>query len=95
MRTGSRVDRLARAGALALVMAAGVGVDSKTNCSGAMVLPRVANAATIEKLGAVGAIAQPLFKDYLLAFELTSVLLLIAIAGAVMLGGRKGGSGAR
>ena len=37
-------------------------------------------------LNAVGTIAAPLFKDYLLAFELTSVLLLVAIAGAVVLG---------
>jgi NADH:ubiquinone oxidoreductase subunit 6 (subunit J) len=29
-------------------------------------------------------IADPLFRDYLLAFELTSVLLLVAIAGAVV-----------
>src|SRR5919107_616222 len=35
------------------------------------------------KLGAVGTIAQPLFTDYLLAFELTSILLLAAIVGAV------------
>jgi NADH:ubiquinone oxidoreductase subunit 6 (subunit J) len=31
-------------------------------------------------------IAKPLFNEYLLAFELTSVLLLVAIAGAVVLG---------
>ncbi|HET6680672.1 MAG TPA: NADH-quinone oxidoreductase subunit J [Gemmatimonadaceae bacterium] len=40
-------------------------------------------------LGAVGAIAQPLFNDYLLAFELTSVLLLVAVVGAVMVGRRR------
>jgi NADH:ubiquinone oxidoreductase subunit 6 (subunit J) len=41
----------------------------------------------------VGTIAQPLFKDYLLAFELTSVLLLVAIAGAVVLArGRAAGA---
>jgi NADH-quinone oxidoreductase subunit J len=41
--------------------------------------------------GAVGAIARPLFAadGYLLAFELTSVLLLVAIVGAVMLGKRR------
>jgi NADH:ubiquinone oxidoreductase subunit 6 (subunit J) len=38
-------------------------------------------------------IAEPLFRDYLLAFELTSVLLLVAIAGAVVLGrGRAAGA---
>ena len=39
--------------------------------------------------GAVGSVARPLFNEYLLAFELTSVLLLVAIAGAVVLGRRK------
>jgi hypothetical protein len=31
-------------------------------------------------------IAEPLFRDYLLAFELTRRLLLVAITGAVVLG---------
>jgi NADH-quinone oxidoreductase subunit J len=39
--------------------------------------------------GAVGTVAAPLFTDYLLAFELTSVLLLAAIVGAVALGRRR------
>ena len=39
---------------------------------------------------AVGSIAQPLFTEHLLAFELTSILLLAAIVGAVALGRRKG-----
>jgi NADH:ubiquinone oxidoreductase subunit 6 (subunit J) len=44
------------------------------------------NQQQFDKLNAVGTIAQPLFNEYLLAFELTSVLLLVAIAGAVVLG---------
>ena len=39
-------------------------------------------------LNAIGVVADPLFTRYLLAFELTSVLLLIAIVGAVALGRR-------
>src|SRR5688572_14666553 len=39
----------------------------------------------IRELGAVGAIAQPLFRDFLVPFELTSILLLVAIIGAVLL----------
>ena len=39
--------------------------------------------------GIIGGVAGPLFHEYLLAFELTSVLLLIAIAGAVVLGRRR------
>jgi NADH-quinone oxidoreductase subunit J len=51
-----------------------------------LIVPRDFNEQQLEKLNAVGTIAAPLFKDYLLAFELTSVLLLVAIAGAVILG---------
>ena len=51
-----------------------------------LVVPRGFNDQQLQKLNAVGTIAEPLFKDYLLAFELTSVLLLVAIAGAVVLG---------
>jgi NADH-quinone oxidoreductase subunit J len=36
--------------------------------------------------GVIGPIAAPMFKEYLLAFELTSVLLLVAIIGAVVIG---------
>jgi NADH-quinone oxidoreductase subunit J len=43
----------------------------------------------VKNLGAVGSIAQPLFNEYLLAFELTSILLLVAIVGAVVIGRRK------
>jgi NADH-quinone oxidoreductase subunit J len=39
--------------------------------------------------GAVGTVAQSLFTEHLLAFELTSILLLAAIVGAVALGKRK------
>jgi NADH-quinone oxidoreductase subunit J len=46
----------------------------------------------MNKYGAVGSVARPLFNEYLLAFELTSVLLLVAIAGAVVLGRRKDGN---
>jgi NADH-quinone oxidoreductase subunit J len=59
-----------------------------------LVVPRGFNEQQLQKLNAVGTIAEPLFRDYLLAFELTSVLLLVAIAGAVVLG-RGGAAGAR
>jgi NADH-quinone oxidoreductase subunit J len=39
--------------------------------------------------GVVGAIAAPLFQTYLVPFEITSVLLLAAIVGAVVLAKRK------
>jgi NADH-quinone oxidoreductase subunit J len=42
-----------------------------------------------EAQGAVGMIAGPLFRQYLIPFEITSVLLLAAIVGAVVLAKRK------
>ncbi len=39
--------------------------------------------------GIIGGVAGPLFREYLLAFELTSILLLVAIAGAVVLGRKR------
>ncbi len=47
--------------------------------------------AIIQKAqGAVPPVAEPLFNKYLLAFEVTSVLLLVAIVGAVVIGRRRG-----
>ena len=43
----------------------------------------------VRDLGAIGSVAQPLFNEYLLAFELTSILLLVAIVGAVVIGRRR------
>ena len=45
----------------------------------------------IEQVGAVGAVAEPLFREYLLAFEVTSLVLLVAMIGAVVLGKRRTG----
>jgi len=45
--------------------------------------------AAVDSLNAVGAIAQPLYRDFLVPFELTSVLLLVAIIGAVLLAKRR------
>ena len=38
--------------------------------------------------GAVGAIARPLFTDYVVPFELTGILLLVAIVGAIVVAKR-------
>jgi NADH:ubiquinone oxidoreductase subunit 6 (subunit J) len=35
------------------------------------------------------ALSKPLFRDFLLAFEVTSVLILVAILGAVTLAGKE------
>jgi NADH-quinone oxidoreductase subunit J len=50
----------------------------------AEVLPQM-----MEEQGAVGVIAEPLFRDFLVPFEITSVLLLAAIVGAVVLAKRR------
>jgi hypothetical protein len=38
--------------------------------------------------GVVGAVAAPLFQIYLIPFEITSILLLVALVGAVVLAKR-------
>jgi NADH-quinone oxidoreductase subunit J len=45
--------------------------------------------ALLASQGAVGAIAHPLFTDYVVAFEITGVLLLVAIVGALALAKRR------
>ena len=44
---------------------------------------------SVQDLNAVGAVASPLFREYLIPFELTSILLLVAIIGAVLLAKRR------
>ena len=62
---------------------------SRSGIAWQFAVPAGYNAEQMGKYGAVGTIARPLFNEYLLAFELTSVLLLVAIAGAVVLGRRR------
>jgi NADH-quinone oxidoreductase subunit J len=45
--------------------------------------------AAVAERGVVGAVAAPLFETYLVPFEVTSVLLLAAIVGAVVLAKRR------
>ncbi len=45
--------------------------------------------AATRELNAVGVIAAPLFRDFVVPFELTSILLLVAIIGAVLLAKRR------
>ena len=45
--------------------------------------------AVLESRGALGAIADPLYRDYLVPFEVTSLLLLVAVVGAIVLARRK------
>jgi NADH-quinone oxidoreductase subunit J len=45
--------------------------------------------AILRSRGAVGAVAEPLFTSYLVPFELISLLLLVAIVGAIVLARRR------
>jgi NADH-quinone oxidoreductase subunit J len=45
--------------------------------------------AAIAEHGAVGAIAQPLYTTYVVPFEITGILLLVAIVGALVLAKRE------
>jgi NADH-quinone oxidoreductase subunit J len=55
----------------------------------AITLPPDAIAALQQRQGVVGAVAGPLFDTYLVPFEITSLLLLAAVVGAVVLAKRK------
>jgi NADH-quinone oxidoreductase subunit J len=56
----------------------------------ARILPEAAQVVrATEASGAVGAVAAPMFQQWLVPFELTSVLLLAAIVGAVVLAKRR------
>jgi NADH-quinone oxidoreductase subunit J len=56
---------------------------------GDLVLPAGAVSGMIEAQGAVTAVAKPLFQAYVVPFEITSVMLLAAIVGAVVLAKRR------
>ncbi|NIW35596.1 MAG: NADH-quinone oxidoreductase subunit J [Gemmatimonadetes bacterium] len=45
--------------------------------------------AALREHGAVGAVALPLFREYVVGFEVTSLLLLAAIIGAILLAKRR------
>jgi len=78
------------AGVVGLVLLAEIGVIASGGLpSDKYVAPRGFVTDQVVRYGAVGAVAKPLYQNYALAFELTSVLLLIAITGAVAVGGRR------
>ncbi len=45
--------------------------------------------ALLAERGVIGAIAHPLFTDYVVAFELTGILLLVALVGAIVIAKRR------
>jgi NADH-quinone oxidoreductase subunit J len=77
------------AGLLGLVMLAQIMALARSNAPPTLVQPPQQALDDLATLNAVGTIARPLFGEYVLAFEVTSLLLLVAIVGAVVLGRRR------
>src|SRR5262245_5783443 len=74
------------AGAVGLAILAQIFALTKAKTPLALSLPQGFAAKQVETTGAIAPVAGPLFNEYLLAFEVTSILLLAAIVGAVVLG---------
>jgi NADH-quinone oxidoreductase subunit J len=77
------------AGLLGLALLAQVFTLTRARTPESLTLPQHALAEDFARRGAIAPLAGPLFNEYLLAFEVTSVLLLAAVVGAVVLGKRK------
>jgi NADH-quinone oxidoreductase subunit J len=78
-------------GAVGLAILAEVFAVTKAKTAVTLTLPAGYAFKQIEQTGAITPIAGPLFNDYLLAFEVTSILLLAAVVGAVVLGKQRTG----
>jgi NADH-quinone oxidoreductase subunit J len=77
------------AGGLGLALLSQIFALTKAHVPEALALPENTLADQVARTGAIAPFAGPLFHEYLLAFEVTSVLLLAAVVGAVVLGKRK------
>ena len=77
------------AGAVGVVLLAEISALTRSRTPEMLTLPQGYAAEQVARSGAVAPIAGPLFNEYLLAFEVTSFLLLAAIVGAVVLGKRR------
>lgn len=83
------------AGAVGLAILAEIFALTRAKLPPVLTLPQGFAAKQIEMTGAIAPIAAPLFNEYLLAFEVTSILLLTAVVGAVVLGKQRGEADAR
>jgi NADH-quinone oxidoreductase subunit J len=77
------------AGLVGLALLAQIVALTRVHLAESLTLPENTVANQVASTGAIAPIAGPLFHQYLLAFEVTSVLLLAAVVGAVVLGKRK------
>jgi NADH-quinone oxidoreductase subunit J len=78
-------------GAIGVLLVAQVWVVTRSLPPEEVRVPESAVVYTLppEQGGVVGVISEPLFRDFLLPFEITSILLLAAIVGAVVLAKRR------
>jgi NADH-quinone oxidoreductase subunit J len=81
------------AGLLALLLIVEIGVLANAHVPVEFALPRGAVEQALMEQGAVGVVARPLLVNHILAFELVSILLLVAIVGAVIIGRRRSDAG--
>jgi NADH-quinone oxidoreductase subunit J len=72
-------------GLTAWLVSRSFGAAETTVQAGTGMLPTTA----VQEYGAVGAVAFPLFREYVVGFEVTSLLLLTAIIGAILLAKRR------
>jgi NADH-quinone oxidoreductase subunit J len=77
------------AGLVGLAILAMIFAMTRANSPESLRLPPGYVANEVATYGAIQPVAGPLFHEYLLAFEITSVLLLAAIVGAVALARRR------
>ncbi len=78
------------AGAVGIAILAQVLAVTRAKTPPTLTLPAGFAANQVAATGAIAPFAGPLFNQYLLAFEITSVLLLAAIVGAVVVGRQRG-----
>ena len=77
------------AGLLGLALLAQIMTMARSQFPPSLLQSETAAVENLRDLNAIGSVAKPLFTEHLLAFELTSILLLVAIVGAVVLGKRR------
>ncbi|MFI5228979.1 MAG: NADH-quinone oxidoreductase subunit J [Gemmatimonadales bacterium] len=82
------------AGVVGLALLAEIFTLTRAQTPAVLTLPQGFTAQQVDATGAIAPIAVPLFNQYLLAFEVTSILLLAAIVGAVVLGKQRGDTNA-
>ena len=77
------------AGLLGLALLAQIMAMARSSAPASLTMQPVVPPEGTRDLNAVATVAAPLFTDNILAFELTSILLLVAIVGAVVVGKRR------